>query len=106
MDENKIVEAAQRLRIAKLLVVLTGAGVSKESGIPTFRDAMDGLWAKYDPQQLATPAAFAANPKLVLDWYEFRRELIHDVKPNPGHVAIAALEKLLPQVVRAMQERA
>ncbi len=98
MDQTKIVEAAQRLRSAKQLVVLTGAGVSKESGIPTFRDALDGLWAKYDPQQLATPQAFAANPKLVWDWNEHRREVLRNVKPNPGHAAIAALEKLLPQV--------
>ncbi len=103
MNHNKIVEAAQRLRSAKRLVVLTGAGVSKESGVPTFRDAMDGLWARYDPQQLATPEAFAANPKLVWDWYEFRRQMLHGVKPNPGHAAIAQLETLLPQVVVVTQ---
>jgi NAD-dependent deacetylase len=99
----KIQEAARHLREAKSLVVLTGAGVSKESGVPTFRDAMDGLWAKYDPQQLATPAAFRANPKLVWDWYEYRRNMVENVKPNPGHYAIAALEDLLPQVVVVTQ---
>ncbi len=103
VDTDKIVEAARRLRDADLLVVLTGAGVSKESGVPTFRDAMDGLWARFDPQQLATPTAFQANPKLVWDWYEYRRGLVKNVKPNPGHYAIAALEDLLPQVVVVTQ---
>jgi len=81
------------------LVVLTGAGVSAESGVPTFRDALTGLWAQFDPQQLATPAAFEANPKLVWDWYEYRRNMVSKVKPNPGHYAIAALEDMLPHVV-------
>jgi NAD-dependent deacetylase len=99
VETEKIVDAASRLREADLVVVLTGAGVSKESGVPTFRDAMDGLWARFDPQQLATPSAFQADPKLVWDWYEYRRNLVKDVKPNPGHYAIAELEDLLPQVV-------
>jgi NAD-dependent deacetylase len=103
MDKSKILEAAQRLREAKLLVVLTGAGVSKESGVPTFRDAMDGLWARFDPQQLATPMAFHANPKLVWDWYEYRRDLVRNVQPNPGHYAIAALEDVLPRVLVVTQ---
>jgi NAD-dependent deacetylase len=103
MDQEKILEAARRLRKAQALVVLTGAGVSKESGVPTFREARDGLWARYDPQQLATPAAFAANPKLVWDWYEYRRQMLRNVKPNPGHYAIAALEKLLPRVAVVTQ---
>lgn len=88
-----------RLHQAEHLVVLTGAGVSKESGVPTFRDAMDGLWAQFDPQELATPAAFKANPKMVWDWYEYRRTLVNKVKPNKGHLAIAALEDMLPEVV-------
>jgi NAD-dependent deacetylase len=78
--------------------VLTGAGVSKESGVPTFRDAMDGLWAKFDSQQLATPQAFKADPKLVWDWYEYRRELVRGAKPNPGHFALAELEKSYPSL--------
>ncbi len=98
-NHQQIAEAARHLREAKLLVVLTGAGVSKESGVPTFRDAMDGLWARYDPQKLATPDAFEANPKLVWDWYQYRRQLVQNVKPNPGHHAIAALEDLLPYIV-------
>lgn len=99
MDNAKIREAAQRLNQAQSLVVLTGAGVSSESGVPTFRDALTGLWAQFDPQQLATPAAFEANPKLVWDWYEYRRDLVSKVKPNAGHYAIAELEDMLPQVI-------
>jgi NAD-dependent deacetylase len=71
-----------RLRSAQRVVALTGAGVSAESGIPTFRDAQTGLWAKYDPTQLATPEAFARNPKLVWDWYEWRRALRRDTQPK------------------------
>ncbi len=102
-DTEKIQEAARRLRASLRLVVLTGAGVSRESGVPTFRDALDGLWARYDPQQLATPAAFRANPKLVWDWYEYRRQMIERARPNPGHYAISHLEDLLPQVVVVTQ---
>lgn len=88
-----------RLQSAQCVVVLTGAGVSAESGIPTFRDARTGLWAKYNPMQLATPEAFARNPKLVWDWYEWRRELRRNTQPNAGHYALAALEKFLARVV-------
>lgn len=93
--DDKIKQAAEILAAAQRLAILTGAGVSKESGVPTFRDAMDGLWARYDPQQLATPDAFRANPKLVWDWYEYRRDLVRQARPNPGHFALAALEKRL-----------
>ena len=95
----RLAEAAARLMNTKSLVVVTGAGVSKESGVPTFRDAMDGLWAKYDPTELGTPEAFRRNPKLVWDWYEHRRKMLDGIQPNPGHLAIAALEKFVPQVV-------
>ena len=88
---NIIEEAAQAIQAAERIVILTGAGVSKESGVPTFRDAMEGLWAQYDPQQLATPFAFMEDPKLVWDWYEWRRELVRRAAPNPGHLAIAKL---------------
>lgn len=73
--------------------------MSRESGVPTFRDALDGLWAKYDPTQLATPQAFMRNPKLVWDWYQYRRELVNEAKPNAGHHALVELENLLPQVI-------
>lgn len=87
------------LKSARRVVVLTGAGVSAESGIPTFRDAHTGLWAKYDPTQLATPEAFARNPKLVWDWYEWRRELRRNTQPNAGHYALAAMEKFFARLV-------
>lgn len=99
LQNSSILAAAGILAKSKRLAVLTGAGVSKESGVPTFRDAMDGLWEQYDPQQLATPYAFMENPKLVWDWYEYRRDLVGEAQPNPGHFALAALEDLLPQVV-------
>ncbi len=98
-----IQQAAEILARSRRLVVLTGAGVSKESGIPTFRDALDGLWAKYDPEDLATPRAFRRNPQLVWDWYEHRRAMVRRAAPNPGHRALADLEALLPQVVIVTQ---
>jgi len=78
------------------LVALTGAGVSQESGLRTFRDAQTGLWAQYRPTDLASPEAFARDPKLVWDWYAWRREAIKGVRPNPGHYALAAMEKQVP----------
>lgn len=79
------------------MTVLTGAGVSAESGVPTFRDAQTGLWAKYKPEDLATPRAFQRNPRLVWEWYEWRRKLVADAKPNPAHLAIVEMEKVFPQ---------
>jgi len=90
-------ELIQRLAAAKSVVVLTGAGVSAESGVPTFRDAQTGLWAKYRPEELATPTAFRRNPKLVWEWYAWRRQLVADAKPNPGHFALVEMETLFPQ---------
>lgn len=72
--------------------MLTGAGISAESGIPTFRDALTGLWSRFKPEQLATPEAFLADPKLVWDWYAWRRDMVHSVEPNAGHRALATLE--------------
>jgi len=82
-----------QIKKAKNLVVLTGAGISSESGIPTFRDAQTGLWEKYDPKELATPIAFRNNPKLVWKWYLWRRKLIQNSKPNKGHKALAEFER-------------
>jgi NAD-dependent deacetylase len=78
-----------RLRVAQHVCVLTGAGVSAESGVPTFRSA-GGLWAQYDPTELATERAFRRDPDLVWGWYSWRRTLIAGVEPNPGHRALAA----------------
>ena len=85
---------AERLKYAKRICVLTGAGASKESGVPTFREA-DGLWNKFKPEELANVNAFIQNPALVWEWYSWRRELMGKVKPNQGHFALAELEKLL-----------
>ncbi|MBK9748557.1 MAG: NAD-dependent deacylase [Anaerolineae bacterium] len=94
--EEQIRQAAALIKASERLVVLTGAGVSKESGVPTFRDALDGLWAKYDPMRLATPQAFASNPKLVWEFYEYRRRLMSPAQPNPAHQALAELERRIP----------
>ncbi len=96
--QNLVQQAADILAHARRLVILTGAGISKESGIPTFREAQQGLWAQHDPQRLATLQGFLANPTLVWDWYQFRLRLVEQAQPNAGHRAIAALEQRLPDV--------
>jgi len=85
-----------RLHKARSIAALTGAGISAESGVPTFRDAQTGLWAKFDPLELATPGAFRRNAKLVWDWYAWRRELVARAAPNAGHRALASLEGVVP----------
>lgn len=90
-------ELVQKLRVAQHVVVLTGAGISAESGIPTFREAQTGLWARYDPAELATPRAFQHNPRLVWEWYTWRRELVTQAKPNPAHYALVQMQKYVPQ---------
>jgi NAD-dependent deacetylase len=94
---------AAALAKARRVVALTGAGVSAESGVPTFRDALTGLWARFDPLELATPAAFARQPKLVWDWYAERRDALRGVAPNPGHYALAAIERHVPAFLLATQ---
>lgn len=93
----------EALRKARRVVVLTGAGISAESGVPTFRDAQTGLWAKYDPHELATPEAFARNPRLVWDWYTWRRRLVEQAQPNPGHFALARLQDRFAEFTLATQ---
>jgi NAD-dependent deacetylase len=90
---DDISRANDLLQHATAVAVLTGAGISAESGIPTFRDALTGLWEKFRPEELATPEAFEANPKLVWDWYAWRREIVAKARPNAGHLALAALER-------------
>lgn len=85
------------LKKAARVAVLTGAGVSQESGLRTFRDAQAGLWAQYRPEDLATPTAFARNPKLVWDWYAHRRASARGALPNAGHYALVEMEKLIPE---------
>lgn len=83
------------LRAARRVTLLTGAGISAESGVPTFREAQTGLWEHYDPTELATPQAFQRDPKLVWEWYAWRRGLVAQAKPNVGHLALAELEARL-----------
>jgi NAD-dependent deacetylase len=91
------------LRSARSVAVLTGSGVSVESGVPTFRDAQTGLWARYEPMELATPEAFERDPRLVWEWYSWRRELVEQAEPNPCHEALAELERLVPNFVLVTQ---
>lgn len=90
-------EIIEILKSSQRVAVLTGAGISAESGVPTFRDAQTGLWSRYDPAELATPQAFHQNPKLVWEWYTWRRELISRAHPNPGHYALVEMETLFPE---------
>jgi NAD-dependent protein deacetylase/lipoamidase len=78
---------------ARRVAVLTGAGVSAESGVPTFRDAQTGLWSKFRPEELATLEAFVRNPQMVWEWYRHRREKLAAARPNPGHYALAEIER-------------
>lgn len=91
------------LRECSSITVLTGSGISAESGVPTFREAQTGLWARFDPQELATPEAFARDPALVWNWYEWRRKLVAQARPNPGHLAIAELQRRTPNVTLVTQ---
>ena len=105
-------ELITRLRTARRVAVLTGAGISAESGVPTFREAQTGLWARYNPEELATPEAFRRNPRLVWEWYAWRQERVHQAKPNPGHHALVQMERhiaeftLITQNVDGLHRRA
>jgi len=89
---------AQKLKDSRKIVFVTGAGISQESGIPTFR-GKDGYWRKYDPMKLASIDAFYDDPKLVWEWYDDRRKNILDVKPNEGHFAISQMEEFKDVVI-------
>jgi NAD-dependent deacetylase len=93
----------QALRDARHVVALTGSGISAESGVPTFREAQGGLWERYYPQDLATPEAFARDPRLVWEWYEWRRNLGVEAEPNAGHRVLAELERLVPDFILVTQ---
>lgn len=92
---DSLVEA---LRTARCAAVLTGAGISADSGVPTFRDAQTGLWAQYRPEELASPEAFARDPDTVWQWYRWRRQKVAAAQPNAGHEALATLEARLPDL--------
>ncbi len=83
LDAALLAQARDRIAAARQIFVLTGAGVSAESGVPTFRDALTGLWARFDPEDLATEAAFRRQPALVWQWYEHRRAMVSATQPNP-----------------------
>jgi len=85
----------ENLRDAENVAVLTGAGVSAESGVPTFRDP-GGIWEKFRPEQLANFEAFMSDPDFVWSWYQHRREIMREVKPNKGHIALAEMEDIFP----------
>ena len=87
----------ESLRAARDIVVLTGAGVSAESGLPTFRDRQTGLWSRFDPTQLATPHAYQHDPSLVWGWYEWRRAAVLRAQPNAAHRAIVAMAAAVPR---------
>jgi NAD-dependent deacetylase len=93
----------QSLRDAKKIVALTGAGISAESGLATFRDAQTGLWSKFKPEELATADAFRRDPKFVSDWYAWRRKQALDAKPNAGHLALVEMEKRAPELLLVTQ---
>ena len=97
---------------AARIVAFTGAGISAESGIPTFRGP-NGLWRNFSPEKLASPEAFSSDPRLVWEWYDWRRQIIHKAQPNAGHRALAEIERraadrftLVTQNVDGLQERA
>lgn len=111
IDAAKLAEARQWIADANDILVLTGAGISAESGVPTFRDALTGLWARFDPEELATEDAYRRQPGLVWDWYQHRRELVSAAQPNPAHIALAALAQqkrvtLVTQNVDGLHQRA
>ena len=110
-DDARIEQARRWLRDASSITVLTGAGISAESGVPTFRGP-GGLWRQYRPEDLATEAAFRRDPVLVWEWYAWRRGLLSKSNPNPGHAALARLESrtsdftLITQNVDGLHDRA
>lgn len=93
---TELEQAREWLRQAQSVAVLTGAGISAESGVPTFRGS-DGLWKEYKPEELATPEAFARNPRLVWEWYNWRRGIIKGAQPNAAHKALVRLETAKPR---------
>ena len=112
MMDDVVERVCQFVRTSRRVVVMTGAGTSAESGIPTFREAQTGLWAKFRPEELATPQAFEADPERVWNWYAWRRELVCKALPNPGHDALATMANkvetftLITQNVDGLHQRA
>jgi NAD-dependent deacetylase len=109
---HELAALAERVQQAPRVLVLTGAGMSAESGVPTFREAQTGLWARFSPEDLATPQAFAATPERVMDWYRWRRGLVAQAEPNAGHRALARWQRardgvaIVTQNVDGLHQRA
>ena len=103
MEPEGLARAAGWLAAAGRVVVSTGAGMSRESGIPTFRDALEGLWARFDPRELATEEGFRRNPRRVWSWYAGRRRRVLDARPHPGYFALVELEALVPALTVVTQ---
>jgi len=99
VDEEAGVVLRARIAAAQRICVLTGAGMSAESGIPTFRDALTGLWSRFDPAQLASEEGYRADPQRVWDWYAERREGVRAAEPNAGHLALGAFARQRPGVL-------
>jgi NAD-dependent deacetylase len=114
MEKNPVFPEAliDALRASRHVCVLSGSGISAESGVPTFREAQIGLWEKFDPHELATPEAFLRDPELIWRWYRWRRELVAKVEPNAGHRALVDLASqvreftLITQNVDGLHQRA
>ncbi len=104
MREDPTSELKGRIADAHSLFVLTGAGMSAESGIPTFRDAMTGLWSRFDPAQLASKEGFRADPACVWDWYAERRDGVRAAQPNAGHLALGAFARRRPGVLTLVSQ--
>lgn len=108
---NPIERAVRVIERAEYAIVFTGAGISAESGVPTFR-GKGGLWERYKPEEIATPEAFEHDPRKVWEWYKVRMELIARAKPNPGHIALARMEEagiikaIITQNVDGLHQRA
>ncbi|MGD8413618.1 MAG: NAD-dependent deacylase [Candidatus Latescibacterota bacterium] len=100
---SELEKAVELLKPVQSLVVSTGAGMSKESGIPTFRDAPSSLWANFNPEDLATPEGFRRDPPLVWRWYVERRRMIGQANPHPGHYAVAELEPMFERFLLVTQ---
>ena len=96
-EDRTLSAVAKRIAVASSVVAITGAGTSAESGIPTFREAQSGLWARFRPEELATPEAFERDPETVWRWYQWRRQLVRQARPNAGHDALVELERRMPQ---------
>jgi NAD-dependent deacetylase len=101
-DPSPVSRAAARLREATRVLVLTGAGISAESGVPTFRGP-HGLWCEFRPEDLATADAFAHDPRLVWEWYDWRRQQVAQARPNAAHQALVELEALVPEILVVTQ---